>query len=148
MFNSLIFSQHERRTSAGRSVQQMVSSRTSRHVICSFVFYMLQLHRCKTSQCLHQQHLHHNLFMVACQGVDLSFIFTVRNSSCRKVMFSHASVILSRGACMIGGVHGKPRGHAMRGGQACVWQERLPFQRAARIQLECILVFWIFLLIL
>ena len=39
--------------------------------------------------------------------------FTVRNSSCGKVMFSQVSVILSMGGCGIGGMHGK-------GG--CVWQ--------------------------
>ena len=46
-------------------------------------------------------------------------IFTVRNSSCGKVMFSQVSVILStgggmhgRGVCMVeGGMHGR-RGHA------------------------------------
>ena len=43
-------------------------------------------------------------------------IFTVRNSSCRKVMFSQASVSHSvhRGACMTGGVCG--RGLAWWGG--------------------------------
>ena len=47
-------------------------------------------------------------------------IFTVRNSSCRKVMFSQASVILSmggmcaRGVCMVGSMH--DGGHAWHGG--------------------------------
>ena len=51
-------------------------------------------------------------------------MFTVRNSSCGKVMFSQVSV------CP-GGVCG--RGHA--------WQERRPLQQMVRILLECILVF-------
>ena len=57
-----------------------------------------------------------------------SKIFTVRNSSCGKVMFSQASVILytggvaKGGACVVGDVHG--RGQAwqwgMHGGRSCV----------------------------
>ena len=66
-----------------------------------------------------------------------SIVFTVRNSSCRKVMFSQASVILSggvhgretecvwRGGGMYGrrGMHGRgmrDRGHAWCG--VCAWQ--------------------------
>ena len=59
-------------------------------------------------------------------------IFTVRNSSCGKVMFSQASVILStggrvwqRGACVVkGGMHGKGgcmvKGACVAKGR-CVW---------------------------
>ena len=47
-------------------------------------------------------------------------IFIVRNSSCGKVMFSHASVILSMGGHVWpGGMHGW-EGHVWPGG--CVWQ--------------------------
>ena len=63
-------------------------------------------------------------------------IFTVRNSSCEKVMFSQACVKNSahRGACMAGGVCGRvvcmvgmcvAEGHGWWGcvhGRGCVWQ--------------------------
>ena len=65
------------------------------------------------------------------QLVSQIFI-TVRNSSCGKVMFSQASVILSTG-----GVHGKGVACMAEG---CAWQERRPLQRTVRILLECILV--------
>ena len=82
-------------------------------------------------------------------------IFTVRNSSCGKVMFSQASVILftggrawqgacmaggmcGRGVCMAGGMHG--RGHEWQGVVHGRRQERWPLQRTVRILLECILV--------
>ena len=92
-------------------------------------------------------------------------VITVRNSSCRKVMFSQACVknpvngeacmatgyvwqrgVHSRGhvwwgyawqgACTAGGMCGE--GHAWQWGHA--WQERRPLQRTVRILLECILV--------
>ena len=87
-------------------------------------------------------------------------IFTVRNSSCGKVMFLHLSVILFTGGsmcgrwacvagvCVCGGVCAW--GHAWQGicvaggcaygGSMCAWQERWPLQRTVRILLECILV--------
>ena len=62
-------------------------------------------------------------------------MFTVRNSSCGKVMFLQVSF------CPQGGVHG------WQGGEACVagagmraWQERRPLQWTVHIILECILV--------
>ena len=93
-------------------------------------------------------------------------VMTVCNSSCRKVMFLHLSVILfmgggghvwwgdvhGRGACMVGGVCGKgghvwQRGCAWQGacmvegvhGRGHVWQERRSLQRMERILLEYIL---------
>ena len=69
-------------------------------------------------------------------GVKMA-IFTVRNSSCGKVMFSQASVILGEGCVVV--VHG-------RGALGCMssrgraWQERRPLQVTVRILLECILV--------
>ena len=60
-------------------------------------------------------------------------IFTIRNSSCGKVMFSHLSVShsvhMAGGACMARG-----GGHA--------WQERRPLQWTVCILLECILVYF------
>ena len=59
----------------------------------------------------------------------VSQIFITVRSSCGKVMFSQASVILSTvgggGVCMAEG---------------CAWQERRPLQRTVRILVECILV--------
>ena len=61
---------------------------------------------------------------------DYKTIFTVRNSSCGKVMFSQASVILStEGHAWQGGMHGWGGGHT--------WQERWPLQRMVHILLEC-----------
>ena len=54
------------------------------------------------------------------QGLSIT-IFTFRNSSCGKVMFSQLSVILSGGACVVGGVHGGAcvaMGHTWQG--ACM----------------------------
>ena len=68
-------------------------------------------------------------------------IFTIRNSSCGKVMFSQASVILSMGR----GVSQ----HAL--GRGCVSQHALggrhvadppPLQQTVRILLECIPVYF------
>ena len=77
-------------------------------------------------------------------------LFTVRNSSCGKVMFSQASVILSTagGRAWQKGGHAWQWGH-LRGERGCmhgkggghVWQERRSLQRTVRILFECILVF-------
>ena len=50
------------------------------------------------------------MFLVLLKRFDS--LFTVRNSSCGKVMFSQASVILStrRVACVAGGMHGRGLG--------------------------------------
>ena len=84
-------------------------------------------------------------------GENLIFI-TVHNSSCGKIKFSQASVILSmggcawQGACMAGAMHhggmhggGAWQGTCMAGG-GFAYRERRPLQRTVRILLECILV--------
>ena len=80
--------------------------------------------------------------------VITSMIFTARNSSCGKVMFSQASVCPRWGR----GVHGEGnvRGEGacvakVGGGVGCAWQERLPLQRMVRILLECILVLFMWI---
>ena len=50
--------------------------------------------------------------------------FTVRNSSCGKVMLLHLSVILFTGGSMAGGMSGS----GGRGGGRCAWQERRSLQ--------------------